>query len=329
MKKREAILALKAAQLQAGHLYNTRKTYRHWLCRYIDGAQAGRFSDLQGFLDELSAGRNRVSPKTVKQALNALVFFYRKVLENEPGKLRVPRVNKNRNAPTFLNHNEVLSVLSRMRGTAKLQASLLYATGSRINALLTLRLKDLDLDRGTVTFRFDKGGKSRTVKLAHSIIPDLRAHVEWVKGQWEQDHQDGLVAPHPEPSMMRKLGKRTFSTLPWYWLFPSQVSRGEARWHATDRGLAKALKIATERAGLTKRVTPHTLRHSHATALLDRGENIRRIQDQLGHTDVKTAEIYTHVTGRDAVASPLDSPPAFQPGEVIEFPQSQPLRKAK
>jgi site-specific recombinase XerD len=329
MKKTAAILKLRAAQLQAGHLRNTRKTYRHWLCRYIDGAHAGRYSDLQGFLDELSAGPNRVGPKTVKQALNALVFFYRKVLEKEVGKLRVPKVNKNRNTPTYLNHNGVITILSRMRGTARLQAAMLYATGSRINALLTLRLKDLDLDRGTVTFRFDKGGKSRTVKLANSLLPELRTHVEYIRGRWEQDHRAGLIAPHPEPSMMRKIGRKKFGELAWYWLFPSQKVREGCRWRATDRGLAKVLGIAVKTAGIMKRVTPHTLRHSHATALLDRGENIRRIQDQLGHTDVKTTEIYTHVTGREAVASPLDCPPAFQPGEIIDFPTIEPARKAQ
>lgn len=324
MKKREAILALRAAQLQKGHLRTTRKTYRGWLLRYMAGAQAGRWSDLQGFLDHLSSGREPVNPKTVKQALNALVFFYKNVLDKDPGQLRVPKINHNRNHPNFLQHHEVVDLLSRMRGTAKLQAALLYGTGSRINALLTLRLKDLDLDRGIVTFRFDKGGKTRTVQIPRSLIPALEEHIAWVRGKWEQDHAAGVIAPSPEPSLMRKLGRNTFATLPWYWLWPSQVIRDGARWHATDRGLAKAVRIAAQAAGLTKRVTPHTLRHSHATALLDRGENIVRIKDQLGHEHLDTTAIYTHATGGDTLTSPLDAPPV-----VVPFPTKEPMRIAK
>lgn len=308
MNKREAILKLREAQLKTGHLRNTRKTYRGWLVRYIDGAKSGRFSVLQGFLDELSTDpARRVNPKTVRQALNAMVFFYKNVLERDPGKLKVPKVNRNRNEPTWLNHQEIIVLLSRMKGTPRLQAEMLYATGSRINALLTLRLNDLDLQKGLVTFRFDKGGKTRTVNFGNTILPALRDHVEWVKGRWEADHKRGIIAPTDDESLIRKFGRDTFGNLPWYWLFPSQVTRGRERWHATDRGLCKAIAKAAKEAGFMKRVTAHTLRHSHATSLLNRGENIRTIQKQLGHTKVETTEIYTHTTS-GPVMSPLDQP---------------------
>lgn len=318
MTRREAILALRAAQLQAGHLRNTRRCYRGWLLRYIDGALAGRYRDLQGYLDHLSA-HDGLNPKTVRQALNAMVFFHRRVLDRDPGQLRVPKINRNRNHPTWLHHHEVMDLLARMRGTARLQAALLYGTGARITALLTLRLKDLDLDAGIVTYRFDKGGKTRALRLPQSIIPSLQQHVDWVRSRWHADHRAGIIAPHPEPSLMRKLGRATFGTLPWYWVWPSQVVRDGARWHATDRGLAKAIAHAAREAGLTKRVTPHTLRHSHATALLQRGEDIRSIQTQLGHSHLDTTEIYTHVTTSAGLTSPLDHPPG-----VIPFPQPQP-----
>lgn len=316
MKRKEAILALREAQLKAGHLRNTRKSYRQWLLRYIDGATAGSWRNLQGFLDHLTT-RDQLNPKTVRHALNAMVFFHKKVLEQEPGRLVVPRVNKNRNVPTWLHHHEAIDLISRMKGTARLQAALLYGTGSRIHAMLSLRLKDLDLDGGLITFRFDKGGKSRTVALPQSLIPALRDHIEWCRGRWEADSGAGIICPPPEDSLRRKLGARTFGTLPWYWLFPSQVIRGAERWHATDRGLCKAIAIAARAAGLTKRVTAHTLRHSHATALLERGENIRRIQVQLGHSHVETTEIYTHAAGTETLVSPLDRGPA-----VIPFPAS-------
>lgn len=311
MKEKEAILALRSAQLQAGHLRATRILYRGWLVRYIAGTQAGIFSDFQGFLDHL-ATVERLNPKTVRQALNALVFFHKNVLHRDPGTLKVPKVNKNRNHPTWLHHHEAVQLISRMRGQARLQAAMLYGTGSRINALLTLRLKDIDLHSGLVTFRFDKGGKSRTVALPQTIIPSLTEHIEWTKGRWELDHRNGNIAPHPEPSLMRKLGKSTLGTLPWYWLFPSQVARNGERWHSTDRGLAKAIKIAASAAGFTKRITPHTLRHSHATALLKRGDNIRDIQEQLGHAKLTTTEIYTHTT-RGPLPSPLDDVAAVIP----------------
>lgn len=275
----------------------------------MDGAAAGKWCDLQGFLSHLSTDPvDRVSPKTVKQALNALVFFHKNVLGREPENLVVPRVTPNRIEPTWLTHPEVIDLLSRMRGTPKLQASFLYATGSRIHAMLTLRLKDIDTDSGLVTFRFDKGGKSRTVRLAESLLPQLREHIEWVKTRWESDHRAGIICPDPEPSLMRKYGPATFGSLPWYWLFPSQVCREGNRWHATDRGLCKAISVACKSAGISKRVTAHTFRHSHATALLQAGANIREIQRQLGHTHVETTEIYTHTTGANALVSPLDLP---------------------
>lgn len=312
MTKRQAIIELKDAQLKRGHLLNTRKTYRGWVSRYIDGLKARTFTDLQGFLDHLTTA-DQLNPKTIKQALNAIVFFYRAVLDQEPGKLKVPKINRNRNHPNFLNRQETIELLSRLKGTARLQAEFLIGTGSRINAMLTLRLKDLDLDRRTVCFRFDKGGKSRTVALPQSIIPRLTEHIECVKRRWEDDHHAGRIAPCDDPSLRRKLGNRTLATLPWYWLFPSQVAYPGERWHATDRGLAKAIGIAARQARLTKRVTPHTLRHTNATFLLEMGVNVRRIQEHLGHSSIATTEIYLHATAQDAVPSPLDHLPSIIP----------------
>jgi site-specific recombinase XerD len=236
--------------------------------------------------------------------------------------LTVPKINKDRNPPTWLHHHEAVDLLSRMSGTAKLQAGLLYGTGSRIHALLTLRWKDVDLHAGLVTFRFDKGGKSRTVRLPRVLIPAMEEHFARVKRLWEADAVRGVIAPHPEPSLMRKLGRKTFSTLPWYWVFPSQVMGNSERWHATDRGLAKSVAIAARAAGFTKRVTPHTLRHSHATALMENGANIREVQRQLGHSHVETTEIYTHTRGDGALVSPLD-----RVASIIPFPQEVVRRK--
>lgn len=200
-------------------------------------------------------------------------------------------------------------MFSHMRGMPLLHAELLYGTAGRITALLTLRMKDLDLIRGNVTFRFDKGGKTRTVPLPRSILPKLHAHVAMVRQQWTEDQAAGVICPVDPPSLARKIGPRKLASLPWYWLFPSAALRGGERWHATSKSLSSSLDKAAKEAGITRRVSPHTLRHAGATALLERGENPRRIQEHLGHTHLETTEIYLHATGRDGLVSPLDIPP--------------------
>lgn len=330
---REAIIALRDAQLIKGHSLNTRKTYRHWVIRYRQARLDRMCHDLQGFLDLLAtggAGFQKVSPKTVKQALNALIFYHRHVLNFEipPDSIRVPRVNPNRNIPVWLTHPEVVSLFSHMRGLPLLQAELLYATGARITALLTLRLKDLDLEKGLVTFRWDKGGKSRTVRLAAFTMPRLMSHVEAMRLQWRDDQSAGIICPDDDASLMRKLGDRRFGTLPFYWLFPSAEVRGMRRWHSTSKALSAAIAKAAGAAGIMKRVSPHVLRHSNATALLERGENIRRIQEHLGHTNLETTEIYTHAAGTEAMVSPLDMPPASMPSLVPFQPLAFSHRRA-
>jgi len=307
LSEREAIIGLRNAQLEAGHALNTRKTYRGWMLRYRALRKSRAVRDLQGFLTHLST-LERVNPKTVKQALNALKFYHEKVLgiEIPPNSLTLPKVNPHRNIPVWLTHEEVVDLLGRMKGVARLQAEMLYGTGSRITALMTLRLKDLDFTKGLVTFRYDKGGKSRTVRLPRSVMPRLMAHVAAVRLMWEDDQRKGISYPMDDGSLMRKLGRKRLGTLPFCWLFPSRDVRGSERWFATDHAITDALQKAAAEAGLTKRVSPHVLRHSNATALLELGENIRTIQEHLGHTHVETTEIYTHANGSGGVISPLD-----------------------
>lgn len=306
----EALYKLDCAQREAGHSVSTRKQYAHWVLRYRCARLARECRDLQGYLTRLSTVE-RVNPKTVRQALNALKFYHEKVLgiELAPKSLTVPPINRNRNIPVWLTHEEVMALLGRMDGLPRLQAELLYGTGSRITALLTLRLKDLDLQKGLVTFRYDKGGKSRTVRLPRSVMPRLMAHIANVRLQWEGDRKRGIIFPCDDESLMRKLGRSRFGSLPFCWLFPSRDVRGDVRWHATDKALAEATRRAADEAGIMKRISPHVFRHSNATALLELGENIRTIQEHLGHTHVETTEIYTHANGSGGVISPLDRAP--------------------
>lgn len=310
----DALQAMEKAMLKVGLSYNTRNTYSGWVVRYRAARRERRCRDLQTYLDLLSTGPKKVSPKTVKQALNALKFYHEKVLgiQIAPNSLTLPKVNPHRNIPVWLTHPEAMALIDRMQGLSKLQALLLYGTGSRITALLTLRLKDLDLDQQIVTFRHDKGGKSRSVRIPSMVMPRLAAHVEAMRLQWQDDSSRGIICPSPDPSFMEKIGRRQFGRLPWYWLFPSAVVRNGERWHTTDRALASELQRAADDVGIMKRVTCHALRHSNATALIQRGENIRTIQEHLGHTNVETTEIYTHATCTAAVISPLDMAPPSQ-----------------
>lgn len=329
----EAIARMNIAQLEKGHVITTREQYQQWVRRYREARKTQICRNLQGFLTYLSSDpKARVNPKTVHQALNALKFYHEKVLGIEilPNSLAVPAINKNRNIPVWLTHEEAVDLISRMEGDARLQAELLYGTGSRITALLTRRLKDLDMQKGLITFRHDKGGKSRTVRLPRTVMHRLMTHIATVRLQWEQDRSKGIIYPTSEPEEMKKLGRKRYGTLPFCFLFPSAVVRkgeqGPERWHATDHTLTDGLRVAAEAEGIMKRVSPHVFRHSNATALLERGESIRTLQEHLGHTDVKTTEIYTHANGSEGVISPLDYPPmpkAFhsQP-HVIDFPRT-------
>ena len=311
----EAKERMETAQRKVPHAETTIEQYGAWVRRYRAARKDFICSNLQGFLDYLASDPEaRVNPKTVRQALNALKFYHEKVLgiEIAPNSLRVPNINKNRNIPDIPTHEEVMDLLSRMSGEPRLQGEMLYGTGGRITALLTRRLKDIDMHRGTITFRYDKGGKSRVVLLPRFLMDRLAAHIAAVRLQWESDHARGVICPHSDPSLVRKLGRARFGTLPLYWLFPSQILRGDQRWHATGHALADATAKAAAEAGLMRRITPHTFRHANATSLLQRGVDIRTIQEHLGHTDVATTEIYTHAAGYRGVVSPLDAPPVSQ-----------------
>lgn len=174
---REAALKLRAAQLKEGHLLNSRKSYRGWMIRYRDARLEKRCRDVQGFLDLLIHGEKYVAPPTIHQAVNALVFYHKHVLGRPipPDSLKFPRRSRHKSQRDCPTHQEVMDIFSHMRGLPLLQAEMLYGTSGRITALLTLRMKDLDLVRGNVSFRFDKGGKSRTLPLPRTLLPKLHA----------------------------------------------------------------------------------------------------------------------------------------------------------
>ncbi len=318
----EARILMNAAQLETGHSPNTREQYQAWVKRYRNAPKGRICADLQGFLTYLSSDpKARVNPKSVRQALNALKFYHEKVLgvEIPPKSLDVPRVNPHKNVPVWLTHEEAEDLISRMDGEARLQAELQYGTGSRIGALLKLRLKDVDVASGLLVFRKDKGGKSRTVQIPRSLMHRLMTHIATVRLQWERDQAQGIIYPEPDARDMAKLGSKRYGTLPYCWLFPSDRVRGKERWHATAHAITDQLQRAAKEMGCMKRITTHVLRHSNATALLERGENPRDLQEHLGHTHLETTEIYLHARGEGSMISPLDAPPR-RVAPVISFP---------
>ncbi|HUJ76078.1 MAG TPA: integron integrase, partial [bacterium] len=301
------------------YAWRTEKTYREWawrLAQFIHPREleSARGEDLKGFLSELAV-KGRVSVATQKQALSALIFLLREALGREAGELagfqlarRGPRV------PTVLSRKECQRLFEAMEGTPRLMAELMYGSGLRVMELLRLRIKDVDLARRQVIVRAGKGDKDRVTMLPESLVERLRAHRDRLRDLHEQDRAAGLAGVWlPEALEHKYPGAGT--SWEWFWLFPSrQVSLDphagvNRRHHLLDGAFQLVIRQAARRAGLNKRVTPHTLRHSFATHLLEGGADIRSVQDLLGHVDVATTQIYTHVMNRPGLGlkSPLDA----------------------
>ncbi|MEY4591986.1 MAG: hypothetical protein RIR18_881, partial [Pseudomonadota bacterium] len=242
--------------------------------------QAMGAKEVEAFLTHLAV-KGRVAAATQNQALSALLFLYREVLDiNLPWLDEVVRAKRPARLPVVLTRQEVVSVLDRMEGTHGLMARLLYGTGMRLMECMRLRVKDVDFERGEVMVRDGKGAKDRVTMLPQLLVPTLQAHLKQLRTLDEADSE---------------------------YVFPS-CDREKQR-HCDEKGLQRAMKKAVQAAGLTKLATPHTLRHSFATHLLQSGYDIRTVQELLGHANVATTMIYTHVLnkGGRGVVSPLDA----------------------
>jgi integron integrase len=289
-----------------------------WVRRYShffgkrDPADMGS-AEITEFLSSL-ATRRRVSASTQNQAFSALLFLYRDVLGREVAGLDgVVRAKRPARLPLVLTPQEVETILSRMRGVPRLMAALLYGAGLRLLECCRLRVKDIDFGRREITVRDGKGRKDRVTVLPDKLARPLRAHLERVRRQHEYELSDGLGSVSLPGELARKY-PRADRTWCWQWVFPAtrhheDRSTGELRRHHLHESvLQREFAIAVRAAGLTKPATCHTLRHSFATHLLESGSDIRTIQELLGHSDVATTMIYTHVLNRGGrgVRSPLD-----------------------
>ena len=298
--------------------FKTEKTYLYWIRRYIvfnDKRHPEECGDLEviAFLSYLAESR-KVSVNTQKIALNALVFLYRHVVKKELGDLGFSSARKQRQLPLVLSRKEVKAVIDHLSGRDKLIFQLLYGSGLRVSECLRLRIKDIDFDRLCLTVVDGKGKKDRQTMLAESLIPDLHAQIEYATNLQANDSQNGIGVAM-DVALARKYPKAAFSPA-WAFLFPSSqwcahpVSGVVCRYHLHPSVPRRALQSAAMAVGLGhKRVNCHTFRHSFATHLLASGTDIRTVQELLGHNDVSTTQIYTHVIGQHyaGTVSPIET----------------------
>ena len=299
---------------------NTERAYLQWIRRFMQ-ANPGRHpralggADVERFLSALATEAD-VAASTQNQALSALLFLYRDVFGRElPWMTDIVRAKRPQRTPVVLSRDEVRRLLAVMHGQAWLMASLLYGSGMRLMECLRLRIKDVDFERNEIVVRHGKGGKDRHTVLPRALVEPLRREVERTRQLHAMDLAAGCCEVWLPHALARKYpnAAREFG---WQYVFAAaEHSRdprsGRMRRHHVDDGvLTRALKTARKRAGIVKPLSAHTLRHSFATHLLESGADIRTVQELLGHQDVSTTQIYTHVLNRGAggVLSPLDRP---------------------
>ena len=299
----------------------TERQYVHWVKRFIlfhnkrHPHEMGP-AEVEAFLTHLAVD-GHVSASTQNQALSALLFLYREVLEQDlPWLQEVVRVKRPARLPVVLTQTEVAEVLERMQGVHGLMARLLYGTGMRLMEVVRLRVKDVDFERLEIVVRDGKGGKDRVTMLPRKLATPLQEHMVWRRRLFEDDTAKGMADVFLPDALERKY-PNAGKSWGWQYIFPSGSysvdprSGAERRHHMDEKLLQRSMKKAVQAASIAKPATPHTLRHSFATHLLQSGYDIRTIQELLGHADVATTMIYTHVLnqGGKGVASPLDALP--------------------
>lgn len=299
----------------------TEKTYKDWIKRYTLRVFHDKrhpkdmgVDEIQTFITHIATQRT-LSAASQNQALSAVMFLYRHVLQKE---IDLPpdlfRAEKSKTVPVVLTHQEALAVIGKMTGVSQLMTKILYGSGLRLMECLRLRAKDIDFGNHQIVVRDGKGEDDRFTPLPDSIIPDLQLHLQTVQLIHQKDLKDGFGEIYLPYALARKYPSAPKEWI-WQYLFPASarsvdpVSKKTMRHHADPSVLQKAVRNAAKLAKIDKPVSPHTFRHSFATHLLQNGYDIRTVQELLGHKDVKTTMIYTHVLHRGglAVKSHLDS----------------------
>lgn len=316
--RRSPLLGEVRAALRTRHYsIRTERTYVHWIKRFIyfhelrHPLEMGE-PEVAGFLTHLAV-QGKVAASTQNQALNALVFLYKNVLKRPLGDITgAVRAKRPERLPVVLTQDEVRRLFRHLNGVPWLVACLLYGSGLRIMEAVRLRVKDIEFARCAIIVRDGKGAKDRVVTLPDEVVEPLQSHLAWARTVHEKDLSAGLGEVYLPHALARKYPKAA-GEWGWQYVFPSRLTSSdprsgtERRHHMNESAVQKAVKQAVRDAGIEKPATCHTLRHSFATHLLERGMDIRTVQEQLGHKDVRTTQIYTHVLERGglAVKSPL------------------------
>ncbi|MFP8490015.1 integron integrase [Gracilimonas sp. Q87] len=298
--------------------YKTEQSYTSWVVRYVKyhgTVHPKKLGDaeVEQFLNHLANNRN-VAGGTQNQALSALVFLYKEVLSKESLELsNLKRAKKPKRLPVVLSVEETMALFKELHGVAALICRLLYGSGLRISEGLRLRVQDIDFDYEQLWVRSGKGLKDRVTLLPQKCIPELREQIKKV----EMLHQKDLSKGYGKAILPKALAEKypnENKELRWQYVFPSKIiskdprSGLQHRYHLSDKYVQKRVKKAAKKAGLNKKVTCHTLRHSFATHLLQNGYDFRTVQELLGHKNLKTTMIYTHVInkGGNYIKSPVD-----------------------
>lgn len=310
----------------------TEETYIQWYKRYVlfQAQAAGRMrhpaemgtEEVAAFLTNLAVNKN-LTASSQNQALNALVFLYREVLKMELEGLDAVRAKRSKYLPVVLTQDEVKTLLAGVKGAAGLAVKLLYGCGLRVAEVLALRIKDVDVSGGKIEVRGGKGDKDRVITLPKSLLHPIEEHLKQVRAVFDADRRDGVPGV-AMPKAYDVKSPKAAESWPWFWFLPSakvwedlerdgsprsgERSYGRGRHHLHEIAITRELERAAKLAGLSKRVTAHVLRHSFATHLVLRGIDIRSVQQLLGHSDVRTTEIYTVLAKamRGEITSPLD-----------------------
>ncbi len=318
-KKWEETIEETARILRLKHYsYQTEKSYLSWIKRFRDflhykPPETISETNIEHFLSYLAVEKG-VAASTQNQALNALIFCYRYALQKQPGNsIAAIRSRRKPRLPVVLSRSEIKAIFNNLKNTHLLMAKLIYGSGMRLKECLRLRVKDVDLEREMIIIRSGKGDKDRRTVLPQSLKSALQAQLKTIRLLYEKDRRDrlpGVALPDALAGKYPHAGKEWS----WFWLFPSKTLSVDPRTHTVRRhhqdpsSLQKAFKAALEKTGINKPATIHSLRHSFATHLLEKGYDIRTVQELLGHKNLQTTMIYTHVAKIDLmkVRSPLD-----------------------